>query len=58
MAHGSDVRKELDKYGREGTGQKYKGILEARREMILEQRGKGIGGLIGSLNKNKDSKDN
>ena len=32
--HGADVRKELAKYGREGTGKKYRDVMIARRDII------------------------
>ena len=38
QAHGSDVRNENKKYGREGTGKKYMDIQGARRDFILKQR--------------------
>lgn len=38
QAHGSDVRDELRKYGREGTGKKYMELQSARRDFILKQR--------------------
>jgi hypothetical protein len=37
-AHGSDVRDEIRKYGREGTGKKYAELQTARRDFILSQR--------------------
>jgi hypothetical protein len=45
----ADVRKELDMYGREGTGKKFMEVLSARRSMILQQRQKGLGGMIGGI---------
>jgi import inner membrane translocase subunit TIM50 len=44
-----DVRRELDKYGRDNVGQKFKEVREAQRQMILQQREKGISGVFGSL---------
>lgn len=38
QAHGSDVRDEIRKYGREGTGKKYMELQSARRDFILKQR--------------------
>lgn len=38
QAHGSDVRQELKRYGKEGTGKKYMELQNARREMIMRQR--------------------
>ncbi len=44
--HGSDVRKELDKFGRVETGSKYLQVQGARRDMILKQRNQGIGSVF------------
>ncbi len=49
--HGSDARKELDKYGRVNTGKKFLDIQSARRDMILKQRNQGIGGVFSGLGK-------
>jgi hypothetical protein len=38
QSHGVDVRQELKRYGREGTGKKYMELQNARRELILKQR--------------------
>lgn len=37
-AHGADARKEIQKYGKEGTGRKYMELQNARKEFILKQR--------------------
>lgn len=36
--HGSDVRQEIKKYGKEGTGRKYIDVMSARRDFIIKQR--------------------
>lgn len=36
--HGSDARKEIQQFGREGTGKKFIELQQARREMIMKQR--------------------
>lgn len=38
QAYGSDIRNEIKKYGKEGTGKKFMELQNARREMILKQR--------------------
>jgi import inner membrane translocase subunit TIM50 len=40
--HGTDVRKEIEKLGKEGTGKKYRDIMVARRDMIKRQRSGGL----------------
>jgi mitochondrial import inner membrane translocase subunit TIM50 len=49
QAHGSDARAEIKKFGREGTGKKYIELQTKRREFILSQREKGLGGMMGRL---------
>jgi len=36
--YGQDARKEIQKYGREGTGKKFMEVQNARRDMIMKQR--------------------
>ena len=38
QAQGADVREEIKRYGREGTGKKYMDLQNARRDMIMKQR--------------------
>ena len=45
------MRKELDRYGRVNTGQKFLEIQHARRDVILQQRNKGVGGVFSGLTK-------
>lgn len=49
QAHGSDARQEIKKYGREGTGKKYMELQSARRDFIMNQRQKGLGGMMNKL---------
>jgi hypothetical protein len=38
QSQGGDVRQEIQKYGREGTGKKYNEVQSMRRDFILKQR--------------------
>lgn len=49
QAHGTDARQEIKKYGREGTGKKYMELQSARRDFIMNQRQKGLGGMMNKL---------
>ena len=44
-----DVRHELEKYGYENPGEKFGQIQTARKDLIMKQREKGLGGLYDKL---------
>ena len=46
---GVDVRKELDRYGHENPQEKFIEVQKARRDIIMKQREKGIGGLVDKI---------
>ena len=48
---GGDIREELRKYGREGTGQKYRQMQSRMMESIQRQRESGISSLLTSKNR-------
>ena len=48
---GGDIREELRKYGREGTGQKYRQMQSMMMESIQRQRESGISSLLTSKNR-------
>ena len=48
---GGDIREVLRKYGREGTGQKYRQMQSRMMESIQRQRESGISSLLTSKNR-------
>jgi import inner membrane translocase subunit TIM50 len=50
-----DVRKEIEKVGREGTGQRYREIMTARRDIIQRQQKSGLTGAWNALGNQKAS---
>jgi import inner membrane translocase subunit TIM50 len=50
---GLDVKKELERYGRENTSRKFNEIQSARRDMIQQKRQSGFGGVIGRINQSQ-----
>lgn len=55
MRPGIDVRKEIEKVGREGTGQRYREIMTARRDIIQRQQKSGLTGAWNALGNQKAS---
>lgn len=51
------MRDELRRYGRENTAQKFNQMQTHRRDMILKQRDRGVGGFMSGVSKlNKENK--
>jgi hypothetical protein len=48
-----DVRMELDRYGHENPSAKFTEVQTARRSAIMQQREKGLGGVLDKMNNNK-----
>lgn len=54
---GVDLREEMRRYGRENTSKTFNQMQAHRRDMIMKQRDRGVGGFMQSVGKlNQDNK--
>jgi hypothetical protein len=51
IAQGGDVRKELDKYGRDNPSKRFNEIQSARRDLISQKMNSGISGMVNKYTK-------